>query len=86
MVLVVTIGSMGTAGIAGSGPVVLLAVMEMVGLKAEPGTAVGAAFALILGIDVILDMGRTCTNVTGDLAGTCIVAKSEKSMNLEKWA
>lgn len=78
MVLVITIGSMGTAGIAGSGPVVLLAVMEMVGLKAEPGTAVGAAFALILGIDVILDMGRTCTNVTGDLAGTCIVAKSEK--------
>lgn len=85
MVLVVTIGSMGTAGIAGSGPVVLLAVMDMVGLKAETGTAVAAAFALILGIDVILDMGRTTANVTGDMAGTCIVAKSEGLMDLEKW-
>ena len=43
MVLVVTLGSIGTAGIAGSGPVVLLAVMNMVGLKVEPGSAVVAA-------------------------------------------
>ncbi len=85
MVLAVTLGSIGTAGIAGAGPVVLLAVMDMVGLKAETGSAVAAAFALILGIDVILDMGRTAANVTGDLVGTCIVAKSEKLMDLEKW-
>jgi Na+/H+-dicarboxylate symporter len=68
---------MGTAGIGGSGPVILLAVMNMVGLNAEPGTMIGAVFALILGIDVILDMGRTTVNVTGDMVGTVIVAKSE---------
>jgi len=85
VVFVVTVGTMGTAGIAGSGPVILLAVMNMVGLNVESGTAVGAVFALILGIDVILDMGRTAVNVTGDLAGTCIVAKSEGLLDLTKW-
>jgi Na+/H+-dicarboxylate symporter len=83
VVFVVTVGTMGTAGIAGSGPVVLLAVMNMVGLNVESGTMVAAVFALVLGIDVILDMGRTAVNVTGDMVGTCIVAKSEGL--LKKW-
>lgn len=85
MILAVTLGSIGTAGIAGSGPVVLLAVMNMVGLPAEAGSAAAAAFALILGIDVILDMGRTTANVTGDLVGTCVVAKSENMMDYSAW-
>lgn len=85
MILAVTLGSIGTAGIAGSGPVVLLAVMNMVGLPAEAGSAAAAAFALILGIDVILDMGRTTANVTGDLVGTCIVAKTENMMDYSVW-
>jgi len=86
MVLVVTLGSIGTAGVAGAGPVVLLAVMEMVGIPvSQAGTPAAAAFALILGIDVILDMGRTMANVTGDLVGTCIVAKSENLMDMDKW-
>lgn len=76
---------MGTAGISGSGPVILLAVMNMVGLNVETGTVVGAVFALILGIDVILDMGRTAVNVTGDMVGTCIVAKSEGALDQDKW-
>jgi Na+/H+-dicarboxylate symporter len=76
---------MGTAGIAGSGPVILLAVLSMVGLKVETGTVVAAAFALILGIDVILDMGRTTINVSGDMAGTSIVAKTEGLLDLDKW-
>jgi Na+/H+-dicarboxylate symporter len=33
--------------------------------------------ALIAGIDVILDMGRTCLNVTGDVVCTTAVAASE---------
>lgn len=86
MILAVTLGSIGTAGIAGSGPVVLLAVMNMVGLPAEAGSAAAAAFALILGIDVILDMGRTTANVTGDLVGTCVVAKSENMMDYSVWS
>ena len=34
-------------------------------------------FGLIAGIDVILDMGRTCLNVTGDVLCTTAVAYSE---------
>ncbi|MZQ99555.1 MAG: cation:dicarboxylase symporter family transporter [Acidaminobacter sp.] len=85
VIFVVTVGTMGTAGISGSGPVILLAVMNMVGLNVETGTVVGAVFALILGIDVILDMGRTAVNVTGDMVGTCIVAKSEGALDQDKW-
>lgn len=85
LIFVVTVGTMGTAGIAGSGPVVLLGIMNMVGLNVEAGTVVGAVFALILGVDVILDMGRTAVNVTGDLAGTVIVSKSEGLLDLKKW-
>jgi polar amino acid transport system substrate-binding protein len=36
-------------------------------------------------IDALLDMGRTACNVTGDLAATCIVAKTEKEMDLSYW-
>ena len=36
-----------------------------------------AGLALILGIDRILDMCRTAVNVTGDLAVTAVVARTE---------
>lgn len=84
LVFAVTIASTGTAGVAGSGPILLMAAMGMVGLDVSSG--IGASvYALILGIDVILDMGRTTVNVTGDIAGTCIVAKSEGAMDTSKW-
>ena len=44
----------------------LLAAMNMLGINPEPGTAAAAAFVLIPGIDIILDMDGTCINVTGD--------------------
>ena len=85
LVFAVTVASTGTAGIAGSGPILLMAAMNMVGLDVSAGSVGAAVYALILGIDVILDMGRTTVNVTGDLAGTCLVAKSEKMMDESKW-
>jgi Na+/H+-dicarboxylate symporter len=63
----------------------LLMVLESVGLKVETGSAVAAAYAMILGIDALLDMGRTCLNVTGDIAGSAIVAKTENELDLELW-
>ena len=61
-------------------------VLESVGLKVEAGSAVAAAYALILGIDAILDMGRTSMNVTGDMLGALVVAKNEKKLDEGKWA
>jgi Na+/H+-dicarboxylate symporter len=60
-------------------------VLNSVGLDVKAGTPVAMAYAMILGIDAILDMGRTCLNVTGDLAGTAIVSKTEKEIDLAKW-
>lgn len=85
IVLAATLASIGTAGVPGAGAIMLLLVLNSVGFKVEAGTAVAAAYAMILGIDALLDMGRTCLNVTGDMVGTSIVAKTEKELDLSKW-
>ncbi|MPW39815.1 cation:dicarboxylase symporter family transporter [Thermococcus sp. 101 C5] len=87
LVIVITavLASIGTAGVPGAGAIMLAMVLESVGLPLEPGSAVALAYAMILGIDAILDMGRTMVNVTGDLAGTTIVAKTEGELDESKW-
>jgi len=40
---------------------------------------------MILGIDALLDMGRTWLNVTGDMVGSTVIAKSEKELDEGKW-
>ncbi len=80
-----TLASIGTAGVPGAGAIMLLMVLDSVGLKVEPGSAVAAAYAMILGIDALLDMGRTAMNVTGDLAVTTVVAKAEGELDLSRW-
>jgi len=85
VMLTAVLASIGTAGVPGAGAIMLLMVLESVGLPVEAGTAVAVAYGMILGIDAILDMGRTSLNVTGDLAVTSIVAKTEKMLNLDFW-
>lgn len=85
VVLTATLAAVGTAGVPGSGALMLLMVLESVGLKIEAGSAVAAAYALILGIDALLDMGRTALNVTGDIVVSAIVSKQEGELALEKW-
>ena len=85
IVLTAVLASIGTAGVPGAGAIMLAMVLESVGLSLEPGSAVALAYAMILGIDAILDMGRTMVNVTGDLAGTTIVAKTEGELDESKW-
>ncbi|MFA4639762.1 dicarboxylate/amino acid:cation symporter [Pyrococcus kukulkanii] len=76
IVLTAVLASIGTAGVPGAGAIMLAMVLQSVGLPlTDPNVA--AAYAMILGIDAILDMGRTMVNVTGDLTGTAIVAKTE---------
>ncbi|MDR1708922.1 MAG: dicarboxylate/amino acid:cation symporter [Candidatus Accumulibacter sp.] len=85
LMVTATLAAVGTAGVPGAGAIMLIMALESVGLKVEAGSAVATAYALILGIDALLDMGRTCMNVTGDVAVVTIVAKSEKSLDLSKW-
>ena len=85
VVVTATLASIGTAGVPGAGAIMLLMVLGSIGFKLEDGSAVAMAYAMILGIDALLDMGRTWINVTGDMAGTAIVAKSENELDLSKW-
>lgn len=85
VVLTAVLASVGTAGVPGAGAIMLLMVLESVGLKVESGSAVAAAYAMVFGIDAILDMGRTSMNVVGDMTGTTIVAKLENEMDMEVW-
>lgn len=75
IVLLATLASIGTAGVPGAGAIMLAMVMQGINLPIEAGTALAGAYAMILGIDAILDMGRTALNVAGDLTCTCCVAK-----------
>ncbi len=86
IVITATLASIGTAGVPGAGAIMLLMVLNSIGMPVKEGTPVAMAYAMILGIDALLDMGRTCLNVTGDMVGTSIVAKSEKELDLTKWA
>lgn len=85
VVITATLASIGTAGIPGAGAIMLLMVMDSIGLSVQPGTNIAAAYAMILGIDALLDMGRTGLNVTGDLVGATVVAKSEKVLDMGIW-
>ncbi len=70
VVLTATLASIGTAAVPGVGLVMLVMVLNQVGLPVE-------GIGLIIGVDRLLDMTRTATNVTGDAMVSTVVANSE---------
>jgi Na+/H+-dicarboxylate symporter len=86
IVVTATLASIGTAGVPGAGAIMLLLVLDSVGLPVTAGSVVAGAYAMILGIDALLDMGRTALNVTGDLSCTTTVASRMKELDMKKWA
>jgi len=75
IVFTALLASIGTAAVPGAGIVMLIIILEAVGVPA-------AGIGLILGVDRILDMCRTVTNVTGDAAIATIIAASEGELKL----
>ena len=71
IILTATLASIGTAGVPGSGMIMLAMVLQSVGLPLE-------GIALVAGIDRILDMGRTVVNITGDAACAICVDTMDK--------
>ncbi|MGI5988229.1 MAG: dicarboxylate/amino acid:cation symporter [Dysosmobacter sp.] len=75
MVLVVvtaTLASVGTAGVSGAGMIMLAMVLEAINIPVD-------YIGLIVAVDRLFDMGRTCLNVTGDIACTLCVSKWESN-------
>ena len=85
VLLMATLATIGTAGVPGGGALMLLMVLSQLGLPAEAGTAVAFAYAMVLGIDALLDMGRTAINVVGDLVYTSMVCKRMGLLEMDKW-
>lgn len=70
ILITATLASIGTAGVPGAGLIMLSMVITSSGLPIE-------GIGLVAGIDAVLDMARTCINVTGDLCVVAVVATSE---------
>ncbi len=70
VVLIGTLVSIGTAGVPGAGIIMIATVFTQVGLPIE-------TVALLTAIDALVGMGCTALNVTGDLVGTSVIARSE---------
>lgn len=77
VVLIGTLASVGTAGVPGAGIIMIATIFAQLGLPME-------AVGLLTAIDVLVGMGCTSLNVTGDLAGTCVINKTEKSSETER--
>ncbi len=74
IVLTAVLASIGTAAVPGAGIIMLVIILEAIGVPS-------AGIALILGVDRILDMMRTVTNVTGDASVAVAVASSEGQLS-----
>ena len=77
LVFLVLVTSIGVAGVPGGSIPILMAAMASLNIPVE-------GIALILGVDRLLDMCRTVTNVTGDSVAALFLARSEKvQLNLD---
>ncbi len=71
MILTLTLTSKGVAGVPRAALVILAGTLASFGLPLE-------GVAVILGVDEILDMGRTTLNVVGNCLATVVIARWEK--------
>ena len=70
IILTAVMASIGTPAVPGAGIIMLVIILESVGVPS-------AGIALILGVDRLLDMLRTTTNITGDATVATVVAHAE---------
>ncbi|PNZ69748.1 cation:dicarboxylase symporter family transporter [Staphylococcus croceilyticus] len=79
IILMVTlmVASKGMAGVPGVSIVVLLTTLGAMGLPAQ-------GLALIIGVDRLLDMVRTCVNVIGNALSSIVISRWENVYDKEK--
>ncbi len=77
LILTLMVASKGMAGVPGVSIVVLITTFSAMHIPAT-------GLALIIGIDRILDMVRTCVNVMGNSLSTIVIAKSEGVFDKQK--
>ena len=68
VVLICILAGVGTAGVPGGSLPVIMVILVSVGIPAE-------GIAIIYGVDRLLDMCRTTTNVTGDIVAAVVASR-----------
>jgi proton glutamate symport protein len=78
MLVTLMLTSKGVAGVPRASLVILLGTLASFGLPAE-------GVLLILGVDELMDMARTMTNVIGNCLATVVIAKWENAFRNDEW-
>ena len=78
MLLTLMLTSKGVAGVPRASLVILLGTLASFNLPAE-------GVLVILGVDELMDMARTCVNVIGNCLATVVIAIWEKSFRTLEW-
>ncbi len=78
MLVTLMLTSKGVAGVPRAALVILLGTVASFNLPAE-------GVLVILGVDELMDMGRTAVNVIGNCLATVVVAKWEKAFRTDEW-
>lgn len=76
IIITIIMLSLGTPGVPGASLVCLGVLLNQVGVPIE-------AIGIIMGVDSLIDMCRTVSNTTGDMAATLIVARLENLLDLK---
>lgn len=79
-IIVVTLGSLGIAGIPGTATMAASVALSGVGLASS-----FPVVSPILAIDPIIDMGRTLLNVTGSMVNAIVVDRTLGQMDMERF-
>jgi DAACS family dicarboxylate/amino acid:cation (Na+ or H+) symporter len=75
VILLAVISAVGAAGVPGGSIPLLMTIMAQVGVPPD-------GIAIVLGVDRLLDMGRTVVNVMGDVVTAAVVERSEQANDL----
>jgi len=78
MLLTLMLTSKGVAGVPRASLVILLGTLASFNLPAE-------GVIVILGVDELMDMARTCVNVIGNCLATVVIARSENAFRTNEW-
>ncbi|GMF42011.1 unnamed protein product [Phytophthora fragariaefolia] len=78
MVLMLMVSSKGVAGVRSAAIIVMASTLDQFDIPSWP-------VALILGVDWIMDMLRTFTNVMGNCLASVAMAKTENAFRTEEW-
>ncbi|KAG7388499.1 hypothetical protein PHYPSEUDO_012285 [Phytophthora pseudosyringae] len=78
MVLMLMISSKGVAGVRSASIIVIASTLDQFDIPSWP-------VALILGVDWLMDMLRTLTNVMGNCLASVVMAKMENEFRTEEW-